>query len=788
MGSMAGLLILLAIGLVIAGPVAVILVIVLFSKIGSLERRISRIEFKGYEPPLVPEASPVGPPPVERPVAPPVSPGPEPGRMADAAMYTPAPSPPQPPASVEPFSAPVIEPFKTPPAAAAESQLEVKLGVTAALVIGVITVIVAVGFFLKYVYEHQMLSNVARVSLVAIGGLAGLVIGEVLRRRDYGIVAKGITALGFALLYAAVFSGNKVYGLYEAPWAFAGAIVITATAMLYAVGFNEVLIAMLSLLGGYLSPIIITTGRNLPIQLFGYVLVLSLGAMAAGAFRRWRAINWTAFAGTYILYTLWFDKFYRADQMTVALVWLGIFAGVYLLLPILHSLLRKTHTYGENIALLAANSAVVFYFLWRILYADYQRELALAVGALGAVHLAMMSAAALRCREDVNLRAVLGVIGTGFVTAAIPLYFARLQPALIGWAVESVVLSFIVIRYRNLWTRAMAIIVGGIATAGLFYHLPLHRSADFRPFVNEPFGTWLFVALSLMMCHLLWRFLRNEEDEEAALLTQVYYVWGRLLLAVGVALEWYAHCEWHIEYVKQEQAFILGGMMVIAGILTLGFFLRPVCPKGELVRTVGIIAAVMGAIYTAAAISGIYYTAFTLFLNWPFALASAYAAVLLLAAWSSRDAHGNRFSPAGMLVLLALTLLWIVLSEEVYLFWYCGHEYGSVDSNWEFKAQMYLSVSWAVYAAVLLVLGFIAKTRAIRYLSLAIFAVLLGKIFVVDTATLQTEYRIAAFLTTGLVLVGVSFLYQFLNKKGFFDSIDMQLTEKSEKSQDGSIP
>ena len=62
-----------------------------------------------------------------------------------------------------------------------------------------------------------------------------------------------------------------------------------------------------------------------------------------------------------------------------------------------------------------------------------------------------------------------------------------------------------------------------------------------------------------------------------------------------------------------------------------------------------------------------------------------------------------------------------------------------------------------------------------------------GKIFVIDTATLRTEYRIAAFLTTGLVLVGVSFLYQFLKKKGFFDIIENKTIENNEQTE-RSIP
>lgn len=798
MEGFAGLLIVLAIGLLVTGPVAVILAIVLFNKLDDLHRRVSRIEYKGYEPPLVPPPIPTGLPTVESPEETYPPPGEPETEMVPAeaepsveAVAGSVPSQTQEPLPppIRPPIASIMDAIKPPQIPGKETPLEVKIGITAALVIGVIIVIFAVGFFLKYMIENATFPPLARVCMVAVGGFVALVFGEIIRRRDYGIVAKGITALGFALLYAAVFSGNKVYGLIDTPWAFAGAIVITAAAMLYAVGLDEVLVAFLSLLGGYLTPIIITTGRNLPIHLFGYVLVLSVGAMAAGAFRRWRAINWMAFAGTYILYTLWFDEFYRDSQMMIGLVWLGVFAGVYLLLPILHSLLRKVLACGEDIVLLAANSIVVFYYLWRMLYTDYQKELALTAAALGVVHLVMMAAAAVRCREDVNLQAVLGVMGTAFVTAAIPLYFARLQPALIGWAIESVVLTFIVIRYRSLWTQAIAIIVSGLATAGLFYHLPLHESGDFKPFINEPFGTWLFVALSMMACHGLWRFLRDREDEEAGLLAQIYYAWGRLLLAAGAALEWYAHCDWHIEYLKQEQAYILMGMMVIASILSLGFFLRPICPKGEFVRTVGLMSAVVGAVYVAMAMSGVYYHRFTLFANWPFALAGVYAAAIFLSAWSAKYARKeNAFSPSGFLVLLGLILLWVVLSEEIYLFWYCGHEYGSVDASWAFRAQMYLSVAWAIYAAVLLVLGFLVKARGIRYLSLAIFAVLLGKIFLIDTTTLRTEYRIAAFLTTGLVLVGVSFLYQFLRKKGFFDTLETTLTEQSDTQTDkGSI-
>ena len=56
--------------------------------------------------------------------------------------------------------------------------------------------------------------------VVAISGLAALAVGEITRRRSYDIVAKGVTALGFGLLYAAVFAAYRLYGIIDVYPAF----------------------------------------------------------------------------------------------------------------------------------------------------------------------------------------------------------------------------------------------------------------------------------------------------------------------------------------------------------------------------------------------------------------------------------------------------------------------------------------------------------------------------------------------------------------------------------------
>lgn len=93
----------------------------------------------------------------------------------------------------------------------------------------------------------------------------------------------------------------------------------------------------------------------------------------------------------------------------------------------------------------------------------------------------------------------------------------------------------------------------------------------------------------------------------------------------------------------------------------------------------------------------------------------------------------------------------------------------------------YISILWAVYATALMVAGFWRRVRTLRYLALGIFVLPLAKISLIDTRHLDTAYRIAGFLVTGLALVGVSYLYQYLKKTGFFDAV---LEEKDKRDRE----
>ncbi len=490
-------------------------------------------------------------------------------------------------------------------------------------------------------------------------------------------------------------------------------------------------------------------------------------------------MNLLAFFGTFALYTGWFEKFFRPamrasegipEQMAVALVWLGIFFAVYLVLPILYELVKKVKAREEDVLLILLNAAVVFYYLWNILFATYRTELAFCAIGLCTAHLVMMSVVIRRCPKDVNLRLGLLAIGLFFLTIAVPLYL-KMYAVAMAWGVEGVILVVIGLRYRSIWTQIGGAAAVLLSIGQLLHRLPMHTGA-FRLALNPAFGTWVFVAGALLVCHIIYR--RNSELKEnlRRLIAQILYGATVLLLMAAVMMEWWWHCDYNLAVDAVGDKYFIRGMMIIFTVFELLLIVRPACPQGIILKVLATISAAAGSIFTMAAFTEVYGSSFVIFANIDFILALVFVAGLFIAARLRRrtveqEEYNSTFSI--LFALAGIFVLWVLLTEEIYLYWYCQNRYAEKIANWRFLANMYISVMWAVYGAALMIIGFWRKVGVLRYIALGLFALLLAKVFILDTSTVKSVYRIAAFLATGVTLVGTSYLYQFSKKKGFFD-------------------
>ena len=186
------------------------------------------------------------------------------------------------------------------------------------------------------------------------------------------------------------------------------------------------------------------------------------------------------------------------------------------------------------------------------------------------------------------------------------------------------------------------------------------------------------------------------------------------------------------------------------------------------------ILAGIGSIFTMVTFTEVYRNEFIIFANWKFLIALVFVGGLFLEAWLLKhiiEQKEGRLVYPLLFALAGIFVLWIILTEQIYLYWYCKNWYVAPMDNWRFLAHMYISVMWALYGAALMIVGFWKRASLLRYIALGLFALLLGKVFFLDTSEVKSVYRIAAFLATGVTLVAVSYLYQYVRKKGFFEML-----------------
>jgi len=188
--------------------------------------------------------------------------------------------------------------------------------------LGGLALFLGVAFFVKYSFEHDLIPPEVRVAIGFVVGL-GLIIGGLKIPRDrYAITSMTLIAAGIVSLYAVTFACNSVYhfAFFGPIPTFLLMILITATAFILAVRLDAPVVAILGILGGFLTPILINTGHDNPPGLFGYLALLDVGLFAVALHRRWFYLVPLGAAGTVLMMIGWAGRFHVPEKTTTAMI------------------------------------------------------------------------------------------------------------------------------------------------------------------------------------------------------------------------------------------------------------------------------------------------------------------------------------------------------------------------------------------------------------------------------------------------------------------------------------
>jgi hypothetical protein len=268
-------------------------------------------------------------------VVPPIPPLPKPAAVPESPQEVIAPGvwgvpadaiiTPYEPATIKQTVPPLIPPASPPPKLAPAAAPPIRpafnweqfLGVKGFAWIGGLAFFLVVAFIIQYSFEHNWISPALRMAFGFLIGLGLLVGGVVLhRRKQYIVGAQTLCATGVVILYAVTFACRSIYHFEffgQLP-TFLLMTLITATAFLLAARLNAMVVAILGMLGGFLTPYLLSTGQDNPLGLFGYIAILDAGLIVVALNRRWHFLTALAAAGTAFMQIGWAGKFFEAQK------------------------------------------------------------------------------------------------------------------------------------------------------------------------------------------------------------------------------------------------------------------------------------------------------------------------------------------------------------------------------------------------------------------------------------------------------------------------------------------
>jgi uncharacterized membrane protein len=329
-------------------------------------------------------------------------------------------------------------------------------------------------------------------------------------------------------------------------------------------------LAVLGFSGGFLAPVLASTGSRDHVTLFSYYAVLNLAIVSIAWFKAWRSLNLLGFVFTFVIGTAWGVLSYNSSKFATTEPFLIIFFLFYVLIAVLFALRQppKLHGYVDGTLLFGVPLAASA--LQYSLVKDYEYGVSISSFAMGVFYLLLSWFVWKRKGEGLKLLAeaflALGVI---FASMAIPFALAPTQTAA-AWALEGAGLLWLGSRQNRLSVRVFGLLLQ--VGAGLIFIARYTYIADLKPFINGEFISSMMMAVAgIVSARLLIKTFGGRRDWEKGI-SPVYLGWGMLWLFGGFTYQFVVHYAQH---------WLPGNLLLLTAISSFGLTLAAIRLKPE---------------------------------------------------------------------------------------------------------------------------------------------------------------------------------------------------------------
>jgi uncharacterized membrane protein len=411
--------------------------------------------------------------------------------------------------------------------------------------IGISAVLIGVSYFLKFAFDNNWIGPTGRVAIGLLAGIAIVIWSEVFRGRGYRVFSYSLKAVGIGILYLSLYAAFQVYSLIPSSVAFVMMFAVTAATAVMAWTQDAEILAAFALIGGFTTPLLLSTGQNREMALFAYVAILDVGALALVILKPWRRLLVLSYVGTLLLYVGWYASFYDNTQLRLTLGFATLFFAIFAVAPLVARQGEGKSSISASIPLVLALVNAASYFLQiYVIYEPIDSKItAWFALALAAVYVFLSRQTRARAGSPEAARTVDLLhlaLAIGFITVAIPI---RLDAHWItmGWFVEAAVLLWVADRVKSELLNVFAV---GALALGVGRLLLIDNFYVTRPIFNTRLATYA-VAIAVLGGVAWYGSRRKDEAGRAAAVISVVAL--NLLALIALSRE-------VADYYSQEMA------------------------------------------------------------------------------------------------------------------------------------------------------------------------------------------------------------------------------------------
>jgi uncharacterized membrane protein len=468
-----------------------------------LERRVARIEAALAEKEI---ASPRGvmepPAPATAPAAVSSPPPPSPTRGDVPAPQRTSTTPSTQPATYRPQSL---------PRRVQVGQIESIIGRRWLGWIAVALILFATAFFLKYAFDNRWIGELGRVTIGIMAGMSLTLLGLKYYHRGWRIFSQILTAGGVVLLYLSAYAAFGYYHLATQKAAFTYLAILVAEAAGLALLYDAPAIAIMALIGGFLTPILLRSDRDQYGSLFGYIAALDLGALVL--LKPWVGLGPIAFAGTHLLFWSWYIDHYHPRKLIAVMIFQSSVFAIFLLARVSRRLIRKapepderpwfTTPFSvfatcEDLGILLANPFVFFATAYHLLNRDHHQWMGVFAIIMSLIYAGTAKLVLSPIAQKRLEALVMVAIAITFVTLAIPIQL-HANWITIAWSVEALAIIWVglVMKSTRLQVTACGLFLLALGKLVFVDTGGLQRRSQFTPILNKYFLSSIVIVVCL---------------------------------------------------------------------------------------------------------------------------------------------------------------------------------------------------------------------------------------------------------------------------------------------------